>query len=551
VRSYTLANIFAKSLRDNRAGIVAWGTGVGLLMVATASQYATIIGPAGPARERLAAETAKAFQAFSFLLGDITSLDTMGGFVTTRVIGEMPVIFGLWAAVVAAGLIRGEEQDGALDVLLSTPHSRRSALGQKAAALLVALLIALVLTILGLELGAITGGEPLPLDGLFLTMLNVLAVSAFWGVLGLLICQFTITRRTASSITGALIFGTYLLNNTLGSISGLEWTAWIMPFHYYAVSKPLVPGRAMEWGAWLALVAATVLLLALTSLIFERRDIGSAFKLFTGSGVQKAKASAGSTWLLGSVLGKNIRDLIGPTLAWSAGLALYAIVIISTTNQALGPLRDILSNAGWIASIVGNLATPQAYLSVAMFIYFPVLVVVFSITQVIGWTDDEEVGRLELLVSEPIPRVQLLLVRYLAIVLAMAVIVVLTGVAILLTAAVAGVDLDAGSVTLSLVTIIPPAFTVAAFGLCLAAWFKRPSAAVPFTIAVVAVMFFLDFLAPILHLPEVVLNLSVFHLYGKPLTDGVNGGGAAALVVASIVLLAGSLAGLNRRDIAK
>src|SRR5438874_11996210 len=104
-----LQNVFSKTLRDNRAGTLAWGAGVGLLMVVTASQYSTIIGPAGPERERLAAEAARAFQAFSFLLGDITSLNTMGGFVTTRVIGCLPVIFGLWAAVVAAGLIRGGE----------------------------------------------------------------------------------------------------------------------------------------------------------------------------------------------------------------------------------------------------------------------------------------------------------------------------------------------------------------------------------------------------------------------------------------------------------
>jgi hypothetical protein len=44
---------------------------------------------------------------------------------------------------------------------------------------------------------------------------------------------------------------------------------------------------------------------------------------------------------------------------------------------------------------------------------------------------------------------------------------------------------------------------------------------------------------------------SVFHLYGRPLTDGVNWGGIAALVVASLALAAGSLVGFNRRDIAK
>jgi ABC-2 type transport system permease protein len=520
-------------------------------MFITAAQYPTLVGPAGPGREQLAAETAKAFQAFSFLIGDITSLDTMGGFVTTRALGYLPVVFGLWAAVVGAGLIRGEEQDGALDVLLSTQHSRRSVLGQKSAALAVALVIAIALSMLGLQFGAIAGGEALTWDGLLLQTLDIVVISLFWGIFGLLLGQFTITRRAASGATGALVFATYLLNNTLGSISGLEWTAWLTPFHYYAVSKPLVPGRAMEWGAWLALVAATAILLALTALVFDRRDIGSAFRIFGTARAQSAEGPGRSTRLLGSVLGKNVRDLIAPTLAWSAGLALYALVIISTTDQALGPLRDVLANAGPIATLIGSLATPQAYLSVTMFIYFPVLLVVFAVTQVISWTDEEESGRLEVQVAEPLPRVRLPLARYVAILLAMAAIVAITGAAIWLSSSTSGISLDPSSVVQALVTIIPPAFAVAAFGLCLATWLKRPGAAVPITIAVVVVMFFLEILAPILNLPTFVLNLSVFYLYGRPLTDGVNWGGIIALVVASLALAAVSLVGFNRRDIAK
>jgi ABC-2 type transport system permease protein len=544
-----LTNIFLKSLRDNRAGILAWGIGLAVLMFITAAQYPTLVGPAGPGREQLAAETAKAFQAFSFLIGDITSLDTMGGFVTTRALGYLPVVFGLWAAVVGAGLIRGEEQDGPLDVLLSTQHSRRSVLGQKSAALTVALAIAVVLSMLGLQFGAIAGGEALAWDGLFLQTLNVVAISLFWGIFGLLLGQFTITRRAASGATGALVFATYLLNNTLGSIHGLEWTAWLMPFHYYAISKPLVPGYAMEWGAWLALVAATAILLALTGLVFDRRDIGSAFRIF-GAGRAQREAD-GSEWLLGSALGKNIRDLIGPTLAWSAGLAIYALVIISTTDQALGPLRDVLGNAGVLATLIGSLATPQAYLSVTMFIYFPVLLVVFGVTQVIGWTDEEESGRLEVQVAEPLPRVQLPLARYGAMLLAMVAIVAITGAAIWLSSSASNISLDSTAVMESLVTIIPPAFVVAAFGLCLATWLKRPGTAVPITIAIVVIMFFLEILAPILNLPTFVLNLSVFYLYGRPLTDGVNWGGTVALVMASLALVAVSLVGFNRRDIAK
>jgi ABC-2 type transport system permease protein len=337
-------------------------------------------------------------------------------------------------------------------------------------------------------------------------------------------------------------------------VPGLEWLAWLMPFHYYSVSKPLVAGYGMQWGAWSVLVMANVVLIILASLIFIRRDIGSVFKLSNKEGKVPGVArtrTRSSTWLLGSVFGKSIRDLILPTLFWSAGLAFYGVLIVSTTNQVLEPLREIIKNLGVLAQIMGNLATPESYISIGLVAYLPVLLAVFSITQIISWAEDEEEGRLEVLASEPLPRIQLLLGRYLAIVLALAAILAITGVALLLAAAGASVNLNSARLIGSLVAVILPAFAVAAFGLCVATWLKRPGAAIPLTVGVVTVMFFLDALGPILNLPEAVLNISVFHLYGRPLTEGLMWGGIMALAVASVVLLVGSLVGLNRRDIVK
>src|SRR5215210_5320352 len=113
-----LRNIFLKSLRDNRAGLLAWGGGITLLTAIGTSQYPLVISGTGAERARMAAEVAKAFQAFSFLMGEISALDTIGGFITTRVISFVPVMMSLWIAIVGVGLIRGEEQQGALDMLL-------------------------------------------------------------------------------------------------------------------------------------------------------------------------------------------------------------------------------------------------------------------------------------------------------------------------------------------------------------------------------------------------------------------------------------------------
>src|SRR4051794_6430060 len=105
-----LRNIFLKSLRDNRLGILGWGLGLGFILLVTAASYPATVGPPGPARAAQAAQMSTLLQSFSFLVGEIVPLDTLGGFATARILGEIPFALGLWATVVGVFLIRGEEE---------------------------------------------------------------------------------------------------------------------------------------------------------------------------------------------------------------------------------------------------------------------------------------------------------------------------------------------------------------------------------------------------------------------------------------------------------
>src|SRR5438876_10299454 len=102
-------NIFLKTLRDNRGGVLGWGLGLGVLGLIGVVQYPQLFGAPGAARERTAAELVKALQAFSFMTGEVTSVTTLGGFITVRLLGLIPVMLALWALAVGSGLIRGAE----------------------------------------------------------------------------------------------------------------------------------------------------------------------------------------------------------------------------------------------------------------------------------------------------------------------------------------------------------------------------------------------------------------------------------------------------------
>jgi ABC-2 type transport system permease protein len=538
-------------LRDNRAGIFGCGGGLAALMFIGASQYPQFITGTGAAREQALAEMTKALRAFSFMTGEVTSIDTIGGFLSARMVGPISVVVSIWVLVVGVGLIRGEEQQGALDMLLSTPKSRHTAFAQKAVALVTALAGAVLLAALGLALGILLSGHSVAVDDFLQAMLNVFAIGLLWGSVGLLAGQVIGTRRKASGTVGALVMGTYLLNNIFESSASLETLSRLMPFHYYSVSKPLAPERVFDVGAWLLLIGFSAIALVLAALFFVRRDIGSIYELLHLRPSGRRAHGPLTLALLDSVLSRSLREILVPSLLWGLGLGLFGAVLLSTAEQALQPLRELARNTPILAAFMGDLTTNEAYLAIGLFTYLPLLLAVFSILQVEGWASDEEEGRLEVLLSTPVARPRVLVARLVSTAVGLALILTFAGLVVLISSAAFNVPLDASKVTLALAAALPVSFLVAAFGLFLATWLKRPGPAVAVTSATVAAMFFLETLGRLFNLSEAVLNLSIFHLYGRPLIEGVAWGTLLAVAAVSLAFCAGALAGLARRDITK
>ena len=93
--------------------------------------------------------------------------------------------------------------------------------------------------------------------------------------------------------------------------------------------------------------------------------------------------------------------MIGATLGWGLALGAFGALIVSTANEALAPMRDLIHNVPWLGRVFGELATPAGFLSGYMDGFLPLMLTFFALLQIASWTGDEESGRLELLVGEP------------------------------------------------------------------------------------------------------------------------------------------------------
>ena len=191
-----LRSIFLKTLRDYRVAILGWGIGMGLVVISPMASVAALV-TTPQAREQLVSLAASfAWNA------DPIKVDTIGGYATFK-IGFFVFLIVIWPLLVGSRMLRGEEDRGSMDVLLSLPRPRLNVALEKLAAMWTALFAMAVLIGLLAFAGGAKFGADFGLGGGLLYGLNLALICAVFGSLALLISQFTQERGPAAGSTAS------------------------------------------------------------------------------------------------------------------------------------------------------------------------------------------------------------------------------------------------------------------------------------------------------------------------------------------------------------
>lgn len=524
--------IFRRTLRDDLRSILIWGGGLALLMLTVGTAYNQAIG--GPNKAQEVASLEKIYKSFTFLVGPAYDLDTLGGFVTTRYMSVVPVILGIFALLAGSFLIRGEEERGSLDLLLSTPHSRLSVFVQKWAGLLVALLLMCLITWAGLELGAIAGKADLDHTGAGLTFLNVFLTTLFFGTLALALGQMT-TRKAAAGWTGGVLGATYFMDTLSQQTPTVAWIKYFSPFHYYNLSKPLARSVGPDPVGFAVLAVVTVPVLLAGIAMYLRRDQNSVFELWSrrSDTTQARVYRPGSVWLK-NYFTFGLRETLPGMLIWAGAISFYLFVFV----LSVPPIRDSLQEflQGDIYKQLG-LAVDNSTESILHVVAFVLLVVIFAayaITLSVGWSGEETSGHLELILSTPLSRWQALVNRFLVATIDLALISTITGFVCWLSCVVINLPVKAGNLVAAFFGLFVICVLVVAAGFALSSF--NPGPATGILAGLVIVSYVLNLIGPLLKLPDWVLNLSIFQQYGKPLINGFNWPSLVGMLALAAVL---------------
>ncbi len=530
-----LRSVFLKTLRDYRIPILGWGIGMGLVVVSPMASVATLITTPQARAQLVTLAATFAWNA------DVVAVDTIGGYATFK-IGIFIFLIAVWPLLAASRMLRGEEERGSLDVLLSLPRPRLAVAIEKLTAMWTALLaMGLLIGLLAFAGGQKFGGG-FSLGDALLFGLNVALICAVIGGVALLISQFTQEARTAAGWTAGLLLIFIVLDMVHRVIPNTEWISRLSPVYYYNLSKALVPSYGINAGAMLLLLVLTLVLSGAAVVLFVRRDVGGTVplpRLLRTPEHAASRALPVGDWSLRSVYARSLGMIAMPTFWWTLGIAGFAAWMIFAVQQMESRLSSLFASSPTAMNVIKNIGGGDASFSAgflsAIFVFLPLFLMAFAVTQVNGWSADEQDGRLELLLATPQRRLGVLLARFAALGTATVFIAVITLLASAGAAAAAGLRLDGGNLAAATLGMIPLALLIAAIGYLASGWL-RTAADTGLLSFLLLIWFSISFIGAEF-LPHATLRLSPFYYYGTPLLHGLSLTSVLGLIaVASLAL---------------
>ncbi len=127
-------SVYLKTLRDFRLAILGWGMGMGLVMYDVLAAVPSLMATPAARQTLVSLASSFAWQA------EPVAVDTVGGYATWKE-GLFILLIAIWPLLACSRLLRGEEERGSMDALLSLPRGRLRVALEKLAAMWTALLV--------------------------------------------------------------------------------------------------------------------------------------------------------------------------------------------------------------------------------------------------------------------------------------------------------------------------------------------------------------------------------------------------------------------------
>jgi ABC-2 type transport system permease protein len=482
---------------------------------------------------------AKAFalnNASRALFGPAPQLQTVAGFTVFKTSMSLMVLGAVWGLLTSTRLLRGEEDAGRWELLLSGQTTRKGAATQALAGLAAGVLALWAITaVITIVIGRSSRVDIAAGPALYFALALVASAVMFLAV-GALASQLAPTRRQAASYAAAVLGVSYAARMVADSGTGLHWLIWISPLGWVEQLQPL---SAPEPLALLPIVGFTAVAAALAVHFAGGRDVGA-------STLPGRVTSEPHVRLLFGPVGLAIRTLRSVVIGWWTAIAITGL-LMGLVAKAAGATMSGSS----VQEIFRRLGAPgagtQAFLGVA-FLIVAVLVAFVAAGQMMAARAEESEGRLDHLLVGPLSRSSWLGGRLLVSVIVLVASGLIAGVFMWLGMATQHSGVDFGSVLGAGLNVVPASLCVLGIGAL--AFGLRPRMASLVIYGLLGWSLLVELVGGIGALSHWVLDTSVFHQMASAPAVPVNWKANALMAGIGIVSAGFGTVAFRRRDLA-
>ncbi|MDJ0664939.1 MAG: ABC transporter permease subunit [Acidimicrobiia bacterium] len=482
------------------------------------------------------------------------------------------VLYGLYGAFTLAGLaismgsasIAGEEKNGTMGLLLGNPKSRSHVLVSKIANMVV--LVAVGSVILWGAAYAVAAVLDVQLGDMNMVAytFHLFANTVFYGMLAAALGAWTGSRGIASGVPAGIMVIGFIATGIFPLIEGWENVAKVFPWYYFDGADPMRAG--ISGGHMTVLLGSSVALGGLAWLGVNRRDL---------------KGQTVGTNLLDRLRANPLTEKVVDRLAGSTRVAriwiktvsehqgmliIVAYVMFFIMGVLMGPLyalmdttlleyADQLPDELWafVGSTGSGMSTPEGFYEVETFgLMVPIAVMVVTIVIGSRGLAGEEAGRtMGLLLANPIKRRTVVLEKTYAMIALAAVVGFATWAGVWVGSLLGGLGISPLNIAAASVLGTLLGLVFGGVSMVLGAATGRVRIAAFGTVGLALTMFLINSIAILNDTVDALAALTPFDYYlqNEPLTNGMDWGNAAALIVVFVALIAIAVALFDRRDL--
>lgn len=526
--------VFRLSMRQATRSGLAWGVMFGVVIATSALGYAT-------AYKTLAARKAFAL-AFSTnaglnaITGRAIALETVAGYTVWKSLATLSILASVWGLLMGSRLLRGEEESGRFELLLTGLTTKRRATAQILAGTTCGFIVLFAVT----ALIAISVGRDhtvrIAASSMVFYAFTVVVGGAMFLALGALLSQIAATRRQAAGYSAAILAAAYALRMVADSGSDLGWLRWASPLGWIEELQPLTAPRPIALAPILVCTGAAALLAVYLA---GRRDLGASV-------IPDHSSAPPRTALLTGPLGLSFRLTRGTNSAWLFGIAATALLLGFVAKQAGTSFNNTPSIVSAFHRLGLNASGADSYLGlssliVASYIGF------LAASATAAMREEEADGLVESFLVRPVARWRWFLDRFALICGVVTAGGLLAGVFTWIGAASTHAGVSVSSLVAAGLNTVPPAICIVGIGVLTMGLAPRATAWVAYGVLIWS--FLVKLLGDVLRLSHWVLDTSVLQQMAPAPAVQPDWASAGALVALGLLgVVIGGFA-FNHRDL--